>query len=142
MTKKHINQLVKAKASAQLLHNNLSLITSYEELQDELNKFAKAFLRDANERNNRPNKNVIGLINYLSLENKPKRNLEAIKNKSKARRLAHKTSYKDYTEEYIILRQRGHSNQSIADYSYKHFKVKVSKETIRKLLKGLEDVTQ
>lgn len=142
MTAKHLNQFTKAKAAAQLLHNNLSLISSYEELQNELNKFSKAFLKDANEKNNRPNKNIIGLINYLNLENNNKRDLESVKKKSKGKRLTYKSNYKDYGEEYIILKSRGYSNKGIADYSYKYFKVKVSKETIRKYLKSLEDVTQ
>jgi len=142
MTKKHLNQFIQAKAAAQLLHNNLSLITNYEELQDELNKFAKLFLKDANEKNNRPNKNIIGLINYLNSESKNKRNIETVKKKSKGKRLSAKYKYKDYLEEYIILRNRGYSNQAIAEYSLKHFKVKVSKETIRKALNGIENASQ
>ena len=142
MTKKHLNQFVKAKAAAQLLHNNLSLITNYEELQNELNKFAELFQKDANKKNNRPNKNIIGLINYLNSESKNKRNIESVQKKAKGKRLAHKSTYKDYLEEYVILRNRGYSNQEIANYSYKHFRVKVSKETIRKTLNELENAAQ
>lgn len=142
MTKKNLNQLIKAKAAAQLLHNNLSKISDYDELQNELNKFYISFKKDANENNNRPNKIIIGMINYLSLESTSSRNLENIKQKARSKKLAHKSTYKDYLEEYIILRARGHSNQSISDYSYKHFKIKVSKETIRKALNRIENATQ
>ena len=142
MTKKHLNQFIQAKAAAQLLHNNLSLITNYDELQDELNKFMRLFLKDTNEKNDRPNKAIIGLINYLNFESKNKRNLENVQKKAKVKRLSPRYKYKDYIEEYIILKNRGYSNQAIANYSYKHFKVKVSKETIRKTLNELQNATQ
>jgi len=141
MTKKNITQMIKAKASAQLLYNNLSLISSYDELQNELNKFYNAFKKDANENNTRPNKAIIGMINYLNLKENKKRNTSTINTKSRAKRLAHKSTYKDYLEEYIILKNRGYSNQKIADYSLKHFKIKVSKETIRKALKEIENAS-
>ena len=61
MTKnqKHLKQFVKAKAGIQLLFNEASLISNYEELEAFLNIFSKYILRTANEKNTVGNKNII-----------------------------------------------------------------------------------
>ena len=47
-------------------------------------------------------------------------------------------NYKDYKKEFIILRQRNYSYREIALYASKHFKVKVSKDTVRNFIKEFE----
>jgi len=133
--KKHIQQISKVKAAISLLNNEISSLNDYEQVQTHLNLFAKFFTEQANERNNRANKSLMGFINYFDKVAPKKRSIEAVS--TKAKKLTSKQSYKDYLSEYQILRARGHSFKSISDYSIQHFKVKVSKETIRTALKEL-----
>lgn len=134
--KKHIQQIAKVKAAVNLLQNEINLLNDYEEIQAHLNLFAKFFTEQANEKNNRANKSLMGFINYFNKVAPKQRSIKAVK--VKAKKLTPKQSYKDYLSEYQILRARGNSYQAIADYSRQHFKVKVSKETIRTALKELE----
>jgi len=134
MSNKHNTQLLTAKAAVALLNKNVSNIFTYEELQNELNSFMISFIKDANIKNNRPNKSVMGFINYFRENKKSGRNIEAVLNK----KTITKKSYKDYLPEYILLRNQGLSYQKIAEYSKKHYKQSVSKDTIRNALKEVE----
>lgn len=138
---KHLQQFIKAKAGIQLLFNEASLITDYTELEEFLNTFSKYILKVANERNNVGNKNIIAFKSYYENEAGKKRSITTIEKKSKTKRLSHKMTYKDYTEEYLILRSRGYSWRKLAQYSEQYFKIKVSKDTLRKQIGGLEDGT-
>jgi hypothetical protein len=138
MLNKHIQQIVKAKAAINLLQNNISCLSNYQDIQNELNLFHQLYSKDANDKNQNPNKTIIGFINYLKSDEE-ERNLKSILKKAKVKKLSFKKSYKDYIPEYLILKQRGYSNKAISTYSSKHFKIKVSKETIRKLLNNLRD---
>jgi len=133
MSNKHQYQLLTAKASIELLSKNVSKIFTYQELQIELNIFMNSYIKDANSKNNRPNKSIMGFINYLKDNKKNPRTLEGIKQQQRIS----KKSYKDYIPNYILLREQGLSYQKIADYSKKHFKQKVSKDTIRNSLNKL-----
>lgn len=133
MSNKHNNQLITAKAAVELLSKNVSNVFTYEELQNELNLFMNSFIKDANIKNNRPNKSVIGFINYLKENKKSGRNIEAVLSKKSIS----KKSYKDYLPEYILLRNQGLSYQKISEYSKKHYKQSVSKDTIRNALKEI-----
>lgn len=134
MSNKHNTQLITAKAAVELLSKNVSNIFTYEELQNELNLFMKSYIKDANIKNNRPNKSVMGFINYFKENKKSGRNIEAVLNK----KTVSKKSYKDYLPEYILLRNQGLSYQKISEYSKKHYKQSVSKDTIRNALKEVE----
>jgi len=134
MSNKHNTQLLTAKAAVALLNKNVSNIFTYEELQNELNSFMISFIKDANIKNNRPNKSVMGFINYFRENKKSGRKIEAVLNK----KTITKKSYKDYLPEYILLRNQGLSYQKIAEYSKKHYKQSVSKDTIRNALKEVE----
>jgi hypothetical protein len=131
MSNKHNTQLITAKVAIELLSKNVSNIFTYEELQNELNLFMESYIKDANIKNNRPNKSVMGFINYFKENKKSGRNIEAVLNK----KTISKKSYKDYLPEYILLRNQGLSYQKIAEYSKKYYKQSVSKDTIRNALK-------
>ena len=141
MTKnqKHLKQFIQAKAGIEFLHNEVKLITDYEELQEFLNIFFGYFQRIANEKNTAPNKSLIVFKNYFENEAQSKRTVKGIQSKAKVKRLSYRANYKDYTEEYLILRKRGYSYRAISVYSKLHFKVKVSKDTLRNYLRGLEN---
>jgi hypothetical protein len=138
---KHLQQFIKAKAGIQLLFNEASLITDYTELEEFLNTFSKYILKVANERNNVGNKNIIAFKSYYENEAGKKRTVETIEKKGKVKRLSYKSTYKDYTEEYLILRARNYSWRQLSKYSEQFFKIKVSKDTLRNYIGGLEDGT-
>ena len=141
MTKnqKHLQQFIQAKAGIELLHNEAKLITDYEELQTFLNVFFGYFQRIANEKNTAPNKSLIAFKSYFENEAQSKRSTKAIQSKAKAKRLSYRANYKDYTEEYMILRKRGYSYRAISAYSKLHFKVSISKDSLRNYLKEVEN---
>jgi hypothetical protein len=134
MNQKHQSQLQRAKASIKLLSKNVSNTTTYEELQTELNFFMKSYIKDANKANNRPNKSIIGFINYLKDSERRPRKVIKVEPKKRG-----KKTYLDYIPNYIILREQGLSYRKIAEYSAKHFRQKVSKDTIRVLLTKLNE---
>lgn len=140
MTKnqKHLQQFIKAKAGIQLLYNEASFITEYEELERLLATFAKYILQTANQNNQVANKHIIAFKRYYDNEADKPRSIQKVEKQAKGKRLSYKTSYKDYTEEYLLLRRRNYSWRKIAAYSQKHFKVKVSKDTLRTYIGGLE----
>ncbi len=141
MTKyqKHLQQFIAAKAGIELLYTETKLINNYEDLQVFLNIFFGYFQRIANEKNTAPNKSLIAFKSYFENEAQSKRTVKAIQSKAKAKRLSYKANYKDYTEEYMILRKRGYSYRAISEYSKLHFKVKISKDTLRTYLKEIEN---
>ena len=140
MTKhqKHLKQFAKAKAGIQLLFNEASLISNYEELEAFLNIFSKYILSTANEKNNVGNKNIIAFKLYYEKEAGKKRTTKNIDKKSKVKKLSYKITYRDYLEEYLILRKRDYSYKAIADYSTQHFKIPISKDTIRNFIREFE----
>ena len=141
MTKnqKYLKQFIQAKAGIELLYNETKLINDYEELQTFLNIFFGYFQRIANEKNTAANKSLIAFKSYYKNEAQSKRTVKAIQSKAKAKRLSYKANYKDYTEEYLILKKRGYSYRAISAYSKLHFKVSVSKDTLRTYLKKVEN---
>ena len=138
---KHLQQFIKAKSAIQLLFNEASLITDYTELEQFLNTFSSYILKIANERNNVGNRNIIAFKSYYENEAGKKRTVETIEKKSRVKKLSHKMTYKDYTEEFLILRSRNYSWRKLAEYSERYFKVKVIKDTLRNYIGGLEDGT-
>ena len=138
---KHLQQFIKAKSAIQLFYNEASLITDYTELEQFLNTFSSYILKIANEKNNVGNRNIIAFKSYYENEAGKKRTVKTIEKKSRVKMLSHKMTYKDYTEEYLILRARHYSWRKLAKYSERYFKVKVSKDTLRNYIGGLEDGT-
>ena len=67
-----------------------------------------------------------------------KRDIENIEKRGRVKLLTAKKSFRDFKAEYVILRKRGYSYKAIAKYSKKHLKTKVSKDSIRNLIKELE----
>jgi len=138
---KSLQQFIKAKAAVQLLFSEATLITDYTELEAFLNTFSSYILKIANEKNNVGNRNIIAFKSYYENEAGKKRTVKTIEKKSRVKRLSYKTTYKDYVEEYLILRARGYSWRKLASYSQQHLHIKVSKDTLRKYIGGLEDGT-
>ena len=134
---KQLEQFRKARAGAELLFIETQEATTYQELMNKLNNFVSYINKIANDKNDRANKSVIAFQEYFIHEAGKKRDKEEVVKKAKSKKLAHKTTYKDYIEEYLILRKRGQSCRDIAEYSEKFFKVKVSKTTIPTVLKEL-----
>ncbi len=128
-----------ARAGIDLFYQNIkSTETSYEDFLKELNLLNAYFQEFAAKNNNRVNKSATAFQMYFKNEIKKKRNIETIEKWGQIKLLSAKKSYKDYKQEYLILRKRGYSYQAIAKYSTQHFKMKVSKDSIRNLIKEFE----
>jgi len=128
-----------ARAGIDLFYQNIkSTETSYENFLKELNLLNSYFQEFAAKNNNRVNKSATAFQMYFKNEIKKKRNIENIEKRGQSKLLSAKKSYRDYKQEYLILRKRGYSYKAIADYSHKHFKVKVSKDSVRNLIKEFE----
>lgn len=140
MTKnqKYLNQYNTAKAGVELLHNQVSMATNYNELLEVLNTFNSYMQKVANEQNNAPNKSIIALTTFFQNEANAKRSFEQVKSNAKRKLLAHKISWRDYESELLILRKRGYSWRELESYCKEHFKVKVSKDTLRNNLEVSE----
>lgn len=130
---------VKARAAVELFYNNVKATEgNFEAFEKEIKTLNEYLQRHANSKNNRMHKVMTAFSLYFNNEAKKKRDIEHIEKVSKAKRLSFKKHYKDYAEEYLILRKRNYSYRTIAEYANKHFKVKVSKDSIRNLLKEYE----
>ena len=128
-----------ARAGIDLFYQNIqSTQTSYEDFLKELNLLNVYFQKYASKKNNRVNKSTTAFQMYFTNEIKKKRDIHTIEKRGQVKLLSAKKSYKDYKQEYLILRKRGYSYQAIAKYSTQHFKVKVSKDSIRNLIKEFE----
>ncbi|MDK2062107.1 hypothetical protein PT520_06175 [Aliarcobacter butzleri] len=135
ISKKNLWQFKTAKAGVNLLNLQVKNANSYNELLEILNNISNYFIKIGNEKNIRVNKNLTVFIEFFKAEAGKKRDMETVINKAKSKRLSFKKSYKDYIEDYLILSKRGYSSREISAYSEKHFKIKVSKTTINKVLK-------
>lgn len=135
-SKKNLEQFALTKSGIKLFYSKVEQATNYDELLQLTNNLAIYFQKIANEKNQTTNKSLFVFIEYFRNESLKQRSLERVTTIAKAKRLNHKSSYKDYLSEYIILRDRGYSFKKIADYSNQHYKTKVSKETIRNFLKA------
>ncbi len=133
--KKNLEQFKNAKSGVNLLNIHVQNCTNYQEILEVLNNISSYFIKIGNEKNNRANKNIMVFVEYFKKEAGKKRNIETVVNKAKTKRLSFKKSYKDYIQDYLILSKRGYSSREISAYSEKHFKMKVSKTTINKVLK-------
>jgi hypothetical protein len=135
ISNKNLWQFKTAKAGVNLLSLQVANTTNYNELLEILNNISDYFRRTGNEKNISINKNIMVFVEFFKAEAGKKRDIETVISKAKTKRLSFKKSYKDYIEDYIILSKRGYSSREIASYSEKHFKIKVSKTTINKVLK-------
>lgn len=135
MTQKQIYQYSTAKKGIMLLGEEASAASSYEELTQILKVLLK-YTKEANEKNNRPNKEIIALKNYYENEKGKERSLIKIEKKTKSKKISSankkiKKTYKDFYFDYSILRnEKGWSYQKIADNSKKLFGVEVSKTSL------------
>ncbi len=135
-SKKNLEQFVLTKSGIKLFYSKVEQANNCDELLQLTNNLATYFQKIANEKNQTTNKSLYVFIEYFRNENLKQRSLERVTTIAKAKRLNYKKSYKDYLSEYQILRDRGYSFKEISDYSNQHYKIKVSKETIRNFLKN------
>jgi len=128
-----------ARAGIDLFYQNIkSTEGNYEDFLKELNLLNSYFQQYASKNNNRINKSATAFKMYFTNEVKKKRNIENIEKRGQVKLLSAKQSYKQFKKEYLVLRKRGNSYKAISDYSKKHFKVKVSKDTIRNFIREFE----
>jgi hypothetical protein len=135
MTQKQIYQYSTAKKGIMLLGEEAAAASSYEELTQILKVLLK-YTKEANDKNNRPNKEIIALKNYYENEKGKERSLNKIEKKTKSKKISSankkiKKTYKDFYFDYSILKnEKGWSYQKIADNSKKLFGVEVSKTSL------------
>lgn len=124
------------KLSVKKLSDTINLCDNLEEINRELLKFFEISYRYGSKNNNRHNKFIKVFKEYYNSQNlqetREQKVKQQIKNKSK--------KVEDYLQELIYLRvEKQYSYQSLSDY-LRQKKVKGSRETIRKLLVGAENV--
>lgn len=135
MTQKQIYQYSTAKKGIMLLGEEAAAASSYEELTQILKVLLK-YTKEANDKNNRPNKEIIALKNYYENEKGKERSLNKIERKTKSKKISSankkiKKTFKDFYFDYSILKnEKGWSYQKIADNSKKLFGVEVSKTSL------------
>lgn len=130
---------IKARAAVEIFYNNVKATEgNYEAFENELKILNEYLQRHANSKNNRTHKSMTAFVLYFNNEVKKKRDIDQIEKTAKGKRLSFKKNYKDYKEEFLILRKREYSYRAIAAYADKHFKVTVSKDSVRNLLKEYE----
>lgn len=129
----------KARAAVELFYNNVKATNgNFGAFINELNLLNDYLQQHANSKNDRIYKTATAFKMYFVKEAPKQRSIENIEAKGQAKRLSFKKKYRDYQEEYIILRNRGYSYAGIASYARQHFKVKVSKDSVRNLIKEFE----
>ena len=136
MTKiaKHLLQFQQAQKGIELLNTQSKECQSYQELQDLTTSLSTYFFNAKNDTQS-PNRYLVLFQNFLENETPKKRNIENMRRKKIAKNVKKKKNYLDYIGEYQTLRNRGYSYQKISEYSSQFFHQKVSRETIRNILK-------
>lgn len=124
---KKLIQFRKAKSAINLLYQDTKDLNDFEDLKIYLDNFIKIIQQTSNEKNHTNNKSIIAFKNFYEKEKPKSHQLQTVIKKGTIK----KRSYLDYIEEYRTLRAKGKSWRDISDYSYKHFKIKVSKDTLR-----------
>ncbi len=128
-----------ARAAIELFYQNIkSTETNYEDFLKELNLLNSYLQQYASKNNNRVNKSATAFKMYFTNEIKKKRDVKNIEKRGRVKLLSAKPSYRDHLQEYLLLRKRGYSYMNISTYSSKHLKIKVSKDSIRNLIKEFE----
>jgi hypothetical protein len=136
---KYQTQFKEVKAGVSLLYNQVSLTINASELLRILDKFNSYMQRFAKMENNSHTRIFTAFIEFLHNESSAQRSYEKVVMKSKLKKLSHKISWKDYQSEIIILRMRGHSWRDLEKYCLTHFKVKVSRDTLRNHLSNITE---
>ena len=134
---KQLSQFSNAQKGIGLLFTLSKECQNHDELQTLLDTLSIYFTKS--QKDQAPNKHIVLFQNFLKNEMPKKRKVETIKRKKVSRNTRKKNSHLDYISEYQILRNRGYSYQGIAEYSDTQFGVKISRETIRKILIPIEE---
>jgi len=124
------------KLSVKKLSEAINLCENLEEINRELLKFFELTYRYGSKNNNRHNKFIKVFKEYYNLQNLQQTREQKVKQQVKSR----SKKVEDYTQELLYLRnEKNYSYQALSDYLQQK-KVKASRETIRKLLRGYENV--
>lgn len=128
MKKDWLNAEVEIRAGIEKFYENCSSAKNINELKNITDELLKIVYKYSSEKNNRPYKSLKIFEQY----NKQNTTREH-KIKSEITKMQKKT-WKDYVPQFFILRKRGMSYQQIAYYTKQKYNIKVSRETIRKVL--------
>lgn len=124
------------KLSVKKLSESINLCENLEEVNRELLKLFELTYRYASKNNNRHNKFIKVFKEYYNSQNLQELREQKLKHQIKNR----SKKVEDYLQELLYLRtEKQYSYQQLSDY-LKEKKVKASRETIRKLLGGVENV--
>ena len=134
-----IQHEARARAGIQLFFNRAKNANSYEELLSELDILNNYIHEFAGKKNNRPNKSIIAFSYYYRREKGNKRDCQVIAKRATEKAVRYKKSYKDYSPELLLLKNRGYSLRRISSYAKQHFKIQVSKDTLAKYFKELTE---
>lgn len=126
-----------ARAAILLFYKRTNRANSYSELLKELDTLNQYIHEFASKKNNRPNKTIIAFVQYYRKEKNNEREYREVAKRATERAIRHKKSYKDYTPELLLLKNRGYSLRKISSYAKQHFKISVSKDTLSKYFKEL-----
>jgi hypothetical protein len=132
----HIELEIRSRSGVKLLCENIELCNNLEEIQAELNKLLLLSYRYATAQNNRPNKALKIFTEYLNIEDTREEKII----KQIRRNQANKQSYKNYLDEFTLLRKRGYSYRKIAKHAKDKLGITISSETLRNALKGVSNV--
>ncbi len=124
----------KVREGIENFYQNICQSENINEIKKEINILLNLSYRYASSKNNRPNKGLKIFQEYNKIE------LNREQKISKQIQINKKKTYKDYLNQFKILRKRGYSYKKISDYAKKELNIKVSSETIRNRLNELNYV--
>lgn len=131
MSKKFLELEASARLGIKNLNDRISLSANVNDMNIVLNQLLELVYRYGAKNNNRPNKSLKVFSEFSKIELSRE---EKIKQQSKIK------TYKDYLPQLQVLRNRKMSYQDLSNYAKEHFKVKVSRETLRNALNEVENV--
>ena len=123
---------IEVRAGVEKFYEDIFVAENLETIQGHINELLQLSYRYASKKNNRPNKGLKVFQEYFKIQESRE---SKIKKQIKKRE---ELNYKDFIEQFLILRKRGYSYRKIAKYAQAELQLKVSSETIRKSIKDLE----
>ncbi len=125
MSKKFLELEASARIGVKNLNDRISLSANVNDMNIVLNQLLELIYRYGAKNNNRPSKALKVFSEFSKIEMSRE---EKVKQQSKIK------TYKDYLPQLQVLRNRKMSYQELSNYAKEHFKVKVSRETLRNAL--------
>ncbi len=131
MKKNWIDREVKIRAGVEKFYNHISSAENINELQNVMNDLLKIVYQCAPLENNRANKGLKVFEIYNAKNTSREQKVKEQINKRIQK------SWQDYIPQFKLLRVRGYSWQKISDYALNKYNVKVSRETLRKVIQNV-----